>query len=482
VLKHPRLTAAELRAAFSPEGLSLIDLPCKSSELQNGVIEIQLRKRFCYLFFVAVLFSSCAASSPLIQPQINSLAAAGKLDYALDVLKENGEGYGKNNRLLYQMDYGLLLHLDGRYKESIPVFEVAKRTWEQLYTTSLSKGAATWIINDNMAPYHGEDFERVMINIFQALNFAMMSNLEEALVEARDVDGKLSALNRLYKPDQKNVYREDAFARFLMGILYEAQGTAGDLNDAFISYAKAVEIYEEDYQAQYGLEIPRILKENMLTAAHFMGGDEYRRYKNKFGDGTHPTIEEKNNKGEIYLFQYDGLSPIKHQGFVPVPLPGGYITKLAFPQLDERTSESNPGIFEAVSRQPGGRRVFTCETQKAEPIGAIAMKNFGNRKGRVIAKAALRSAGKYVLERSQEVRVRQSYGQEPSRWFRYLSNLYNIASEEPDLRSWQTLPSEIRLARFLLDPGEYELLFNGGTLGNVHVLAGEKKFFIVRTR
>src|SRR3990167_11162667 len=108
-----------------------------------------------------------------------------------------------------------------------------------------------------------------MINIFQALNYCMVGDLDEALVEARQVDSKLSSINNRYKPGEKNAYKEDAFARLFMGIIYEASNTPEDMNNAFISYRKALEIYETDFQENYDVSTPSLLKENLLAAADY---------------------------------------------------------------------------------------------------------------------------------------------------------------------------------------------------------------------
>ena len=89
-----------------------------------------------------------------------------------------------------------------------------------------------------------------------ALNYTAAGHHEDALVEARKVDSKLNVINSRYADDKKNVYKEDAFIRFLMGVLYEAEG---EVNDAFISYRKAEEIYRNDYAANYGVSAPSLL-------------------------------------------------------------------------------------------------------------------------------------------------------------------------------------------------------------------------------
>ncbi len=437
----------------------------------------------CLGYLILPLLLISCASSPMIQPQINSLTVAQQFDQAIQLMENNIASYGENNSLLYYLDYAMVLHLAERYEESVDVFEKAKSIYDQLYTRSLSKQAGTWLINDNTEPYRGEDFERVMLNIFQSLNFIALGNFEEALVEARDADNTLAMINSKYAVDQKNVYKEDAFARFLMGILYEANGTYEDKNNAFIAYAKAVDIYEKDYVSNYDFQMPQVLKENILAAAQWMGPDVFETYRRKFAAVPFQSWKERQGKGEIYFIQYHGLSPIKHQGTLPIPLPDGHIVKFVFPKYDVRQSLNDFGVFKIEQKSnKGERKHWQVHTQLGEDINAIAKNNLKNRAKRIMAKTALRAGGKYLAERSIEKSIERKHGKNNSQWVKYIANLYNIGSEQADLRSWQTLPAEIRIARLILEEDEYVLSLNGKYLKEIKLKAGEKLFFIVQTR
>ena len=124
-------------------------------------------KRWVLVLFLPLIVS--CASAPTIQPQINGLVVAEKFDRAAKLLDSQSQtkSYGSNNELLYLLDRGMVYHLAGNYPESIKTFAAAKQKYDELYTKSLTKIAATWLVNDYNAPYRGEDFERVMINIFQ---------------------------------------------------------------------------------------------------------------------------------------------------------------------------------------------------------------------------------------------------------------------------------------------------------------------------
>jgi len=433
------------------------------------------------------LVGSCA-SVPKSQPQIDALVISTNYEQALQLLNNNPSGYGKNNRLLYLLDKGIIEHYNRNYQNSIDTFYQAQLKFDELYTESVSKIALTWVINDYSAPYHGEDFEHVLINVFQALNYVMLGKYNEALVEARDVDSKLSAINAQYRDDQKNVYKEDAFARMLMGIIYETEGSKTDLNDAFVSYVKAAEIYENDYRGNYGVELPEILKENILTSAQFMGWGESRKYKKKYPDTKLISLKEKKEKAEVYLIHYNGISPLKVEGSVTIPTLNGSVVKVAFPRYQKRSYATTSSRLLARNKEG---EVFQTATELGEDIGAIAVENLDRRKARFIAKSALKATGRYFIEEKQEENIQKKNGSLAASWFRFFANMYNLVAEKADLRSWQSLPDQIRIARLLLEPGDYTFSlesFNSSgaiqgalDLQRISVQAGEKVFFLVHT-
>lgn len=412
-------------------------------------MSVSLRNPFRILCSAGCIFLSACALGPTVQPQINYMAVTGRYDRALSVLERHKKDYGERNHLLYLLDKGLVLHYAGEYRESIKAFEEAKKEYDKLLTASLSKEALSWAWNDYVLPYRGEDFERVLINIFQALNYAALKDWEEALVEARDVDSKLRAINLQYDPDQRNIYKEDAFARFLMGILYEASG-GRDLDDADISYRKALEIYETDYQEHFGVTTPELLKEKLKD--HGRG------------------------EAEIYLLAYQGFAPTKIDANFIVPVEG-QLYKFAFLRYKERYRPKAENVFTA--RREGATNTDTVEP--VQNINALAKKTLENRRLRLTAKTLVRMAGKGLLVKEQTDRVGDSYGDTAGGVAKVAGNLIYLYSEQADLRSWQTLPAQIGMARVVVEPGAYELYFNETPVGEIRVRAGEKAFVFHRT-
>ena len=404
------------------------------------------------------------------------------------MLSAKEKTYGRNNAFLYFVDKGFLLHMQKDFRGSIDAFQKAKDKYDELYTKSVSRIAGSFALNDYAMPYRGEDFERVMINIFQSLNYFECGDLEGALVEARDTDSVLNIINSRYGSNEKNVYSEDAFARFLAGIFYEAQGTPGGYNDAFISYSKAMQTYENNYAKHYGLNAPQVLRENLLAAAEFMGREELKECISKYGNLKFMSLKEKATKAEVYLIQYNGLSAAKIEASIPVLLPDGYIIPLAFPMYERLRHLEVSSDLCAVDNKGNA---LTVPSEKAEDIDAIAIKNLDDRKARIIAKIMVSSAGKYAAEKTGGREIEKKYGRRSALYFTLLSDIFNVTTNKADLRSWRTLPSEIRIARMLLDPGQYSFRqdnfdANGKIMeifymGEFALKAGDKKFFIIRT-
>jgi hypothetical protein len=84
--------------------------------------------------------------------------------------------------------------------------------------------AGTLLTSENIKDYKGEDFENCLINTYLAMNYALMGDVENALVEARRVNHKL----QLMITDGQRKYKQNAFASYLSAILYETDGDYGN--------------------------------------------------------------------------------------------------------------------------------------------------------------------------------------------------------------------------------------------------------------
>lgn len=425
--------------------------------------------------------------------QVENFQARQQFAEADAVIVKHESGYGERNAVLYDFDRGMMLHLAGQYAQSNQYLARAEDRIDQLYTKSVSAETGAMLTNDNTLPYEGEDFEKVMINVFSALNYVYLGEWDEALVEARKVDHKLNLLNDQYL--KKNVYKQDALAQYLSGILYEAKG---EVNDAFISYRKADEAYGDD-RKNYGTPMPPPLPADLLRTTAALGfTEEHQDYLNRFPDTPWMTEKELQSRAELIFISYTGRSPVKEDYFITAPVPDGrggtYILRVALPKfvpLPDKVGTAEvhliPADGEAASA-PGTGGAISQQVFLAEDITAIAKKNLEDRIGRITAKAIARATAKYLASRAIRKGVEGTKGENSLAGFLadVGTNIYSLATEQSDKRSWRTLPDRIQMARLAAPPGTYTVeveyydraggLIERKTFPEMTLKAGEKRF------
>lgn len=422
------------------------------------------------LLLAIVVFSGCGTTHYEKVKPVQSAMIERNFQKADQKLEQK-----KVDPLLYYLDKAMIAHLAGNYTESNRYFEDAIKRIDEIYAKSISKEVTTYLINEKTQPYRTEDFESVLIHYYMAMNYLMMDDLEDALVECRRVNVKLQEINDKYK-DKKNVYKSDAFVHYLMGMIYEADH---DLNNAFIAYRNAYETYTDDYQKYYGLAPPTQLKKDLLRTSQALGfDDQFRKYRNRFSGIRFYSQKIYKQKGEIIFIWDNGLAPVKEEDSINLQIEGedkdDWI-RVAFPYFKPRPPSLN------VAKIAVGNN--SARTQLFEDIAQIAIKNLKDRKARVIAKSAARAGIKYGIQKKTEEKFGDFAG--------FLVNMFNVATEQADTRSWITLPDNIQVARLLYSPGTYTVdldFYNrsGAVVDrirfeNVIVSAGEKTFLRYRT-
>ncbi|RKZ07604.1 hypothetical protein DRQ05_02825, partial [bacterium] len=259
------------------------------------------------LFSLIVLLAIGCASTLRREMAVDRFLPAADFQQAIADLESHEKAFGGKSRLLYLLNMGALNHYAGDYEESNKYFEEAYALADELYTKSITRELAG-TVSPNMRPYYGEDYEKVMVNTFMALNYLKLGALDEALVEARRIDKDLELLTNKYQ--SKNKYKSDAFGRYLAGIIQEI---AGRYNDAFISYVQAYRAYK-DYEKMFPFEVPDQLKRDILRLAsvlHF--DDKYDDFVKEFGDEYAPPAHMDEDAGEVIAIVFAGLAPLKRE-------------------------------------------------------------------------------------------------------------------------------------------------------------------------
>ncbi len=447
---------------------------------------------------------------------VDQALQAGNPARADKVVEEAESSYRSKDRVLYWMDRGLTLQLAGRYQESNAMLEQADQELEQLYTRRIRTEAKAMLVNDTALPFEGEPFEQVMVNVSKALNYAALGNWTEALVEARRIDHRLNLLSD--RVGDQGAYRDDPFARYLNGLLFEA---AGELNDAFIAYRKAYEEYRRS-AAWIRAPVPPLLRADLLRltdALHLQ--TEHADYLASFPDVAWRPVRDTKDLAQIIVISYNGRAPHKEDQFLDLPISldalklvlvtkgvmgpsnqntrvaesllyglSGRVVRVALPHLVPQKTRIDH-VQVSASGSPGD---FSANSVLAQNFTAVAEKNLKDRFTTLALKSVARAALKFGLAEGVGRGAQAAAGEDAGPWVGLLVGLFSkflaVASEEADKRSWRTLPDEIQVARLWVPAGSYTInvrpVVRGGSLTTpalahaVTIQPGETRLFIER--
>ncbi len=400
------------------------------------------------------------------------------------IVQQAEKEYGGGSRVLYGMDRGMTLQLVGDYQQSNVVLEQAEEELDRLYTRKIRTEALAFMTNDTALPYEGDPYEQVLINVLKALNYAVLGQWQDALVEARRIDHRLNVLSD--RTQEKNAYRDDGFARYLSGILYES---TGDVNNAFIAYRKAYETYDATRAWSHTAVPSQLMKDLLRTAEAMHFTQELTEYQSAFPGTRWETSQELQQLAQVVVISYNGRAPRKEDQFLDLPISlnavqlvllnrgilqqnrqsnramdtvlyglNGRVVRVALPRL---VLQKTRVPIDRVSLIPDDGTGVTANTELVHNVAALAEKALSARMAGITAKALARAATKFAFAEGATRGAQHAVGRDAAPWVGLLVALLTkglaVASEEADKRSWQTLPDEIHLARVWVPPGRYQV-------------------------
>jgi len=427
-------------------------------------------RRFFVLLLLLTLATACSyvATQTSFYHDVWASAAAHDWQSALGVVeaaKEEGK-YKNKDRLLYFLDRGILHHYAGQPEESNTYLEQAERTIEELYTASISKAAFSMVLNDNTLDYSGEDYEDIYTNVFKALNYIALGEYDEARVEIRRVDNKLTLLQQKYGKlaEAMNEQREspvkykaapvkfhnDALARYLGALLYFQDGQYDDARIDLEQMQKAVQSQPNIYPFSPPEMSLADLDTSVLHVMAFAGrGPEkvavnfrIRTYKNYFL--VYP-VTSRARYGQRYVWQ--GLE-------------SDLYFKFSVPVL-----KSVPSMVHHVNVYVN--KQFVGRLQLLEDMSRVAKETFEAHRSLIYMKSMIRAVLKGLANKKAKDEIdksgknRNGTNREEGAFGRFLlKTLADVAvevTEQADLRCWRLMPGKAYAGYFPVPEGSYSV-------------------------
>jgi len=141
---------------------------------------------------------------------------------------------GEKNQILLLMERGTVRQAQADYEGSTKDYIHAADLIEQRLSYSLTQGATSMVVNDNVQDFLGEPYERTLLYTMTALSHLALGRWDDVAVGARRIIGSLSSQVRKEHPDI-------AFCRYLAGVAFEL---IDDPSNAALQYRLASELLE----------------------------------------------------------------------------------------------------------------------------------------------------------------------------------------------------------------------------------------------
>lgn len=400
----------------------------------SSIYGLRLSWRGAMAFILSLSLGACASYTDETREVVQAYRS-GLYQEALVKLDQSDVKDQSRNELLFLLEKAMILDRLGQRQESRQLLFKADRLIDKLYTTSISKEAATYIYNESAQSYAGEDYEKVALHTMLAHSFIADQDYESARVEALKINSRLNEINGFYEQN-KNRYKEDAYARYLAALIYEARG---EDDSAIVDYRNALRVYEGDYAKFFRTGVPDQLPEALYRLLLKRGRkSEAQQLKDTYKIQASAKEAESRDLAEIVVLHELGQISRKERAEFMWPI-GGQIIRFSFPSIKTFT-------------YPFARTGVTLEGQASEAgelsqnLNLIAAETLEDRRVRTLVK----SGARLLLKGQLTQRAEKEFGPLGG----ILGNLYGAITETADTRAWTLLPAAIVVTRLRVKAGD----------------------------
>ena len=413
---------------------------------------------------ILICFASCVSADRAVY---DAYLVSGDYEGARNRLEADKKSlYAGTDAVLYNLDSGMLAHFAGDYGASNERLSEAEKLMEYYYAKSVVQTVGSFILNDSLVDYAGEDYEDIYTNLFMALNYIQLHKRDDAFVEIRRFDNKLKLLSAKYErqlkedglsayspyssyseSNKQSEFHNSAFARYISLLLYRSEGRS----DSALIDKKYAESAFRMQRSLYPFSIPQAIDE------------EFR-------------IPE--GKARVNVLCFTGLSPAKREEVLRIPNPyGGSWFKIALPVMEMRPSKIAYAEIEAVGKS--GKKTYG-KLELLESIENIAEDTFRRKQALIYAKTFARALSKSITSSAVSAAVgAQDEGdgnmESLAAFIEVLSGIFMEVSERADTRSSRCFPANVWAGGLNVEPGVYTVNVSCYDKNGRLVYSGTKK-------
>ncbi|WP_194437749.1 COG3014 family protein [Vibrio fluminensis] len=356
----------------------------------------------------------------------------------------------------------LLNNNDQQSLSSLELSDQAVRREQDKATVSITDTATnigSLAVNDNLKLYYPADYELGFLHLYLGLNYVKENKLDDALVEMRranqvqeqaraERERQLEAAQSEMEsqgltpnigsvlaqyPDagKKLQAVQNAYLMYLSALLYEADG---DLNSAYVDYRRALAVMPDN----------RAVIDSTMRAASRLGmSEDLRMLEKRYGKAQ----ANQAGKARVIILQEQGTVEAMQGWKLSLPLydsrGNGALYSLALPYYPS----SNLANY-----SPLRLNQQSVPNELLADVNLMAQQDLSERMPNIIIRQALRVVAK------DQVRKEAARGDDVGN---LIFNVWNTLTEQPDTRSWQTLPAAAYASSLMVNAGQQNVDIGG---------------------
>lgn len=368
---------------------------------------------------------------------------------------------------LYLMERGRIAQLQGDFATSKTDFEQAIANMQAVEDKAMLTASggvalgAALLTNDNAIPYKASAYERVLVHLYQVFNYLGLKDIEGATIELRRAQQVQREIELKYAKEidaakgeaAQNNINVGEFDQYFTGMDTIAGKVKNSFQNGYVFYTAAM---IREALGEYNDAMVDLKKTLEMAPNNRELRDDVIRLNRYFGGGN-----KTNGKTGVVVVLYEqDFVPQKSAIGLPIPTMDGGVFSIQFPIYSGS---------DYVPVRPINVR-FSTGTKQTMPLadtGALAVKAHREKIVGLLVRQVLRARAKYELQK-QAADQGGLVGQ-------FAANIYNVVSEQADLRSWLTLPAHGQGTRLVLPAGPQTIELvtgTGSTPVNIEVRAG----------
>lgn len=425
----------------------------------------------CSNLTMSNLFSHYSAQHQSVYHQLE------RGDYQSALNEQSDQDIGGD--ILDNLELGRVAWLAGDKALSFKALQDSQKAVEKQQdkaTISLSESSeslSALAVNENLNAYTPSDYELGFLHLYLGLNYIERNDLEGALVEMRlanQVQEKAKRTRDASISTQKKALSEQGLSAnigqvlarypsaeglngyqngylfFLSALLYQAQG---DDNDAYVDLKRALAVAPNN---------PQVIAQTKALAQSLAIEDDLdllRAY-------SQPVTQLQAHQGRVIVIAEKGTVEALQGWQLSLPIlsrsQGVNLYSVALPYYPQQRSSA------PIQAKLGNQSI---DFSLLMDVNTMASYHLRERLPSLIFRQMIRLIAKTQLSR-----------QAGNGGFGLALNVWNALTEQPDTRSWQTLPAAVFSASQVLTEGRYPLTIAGQKY-DIDIAAGETTLVIL---